>query len=271
MTGRRTMTDFAHQMRWLADAAYPEAEKVRVVLDNLNTHRPASLYEAFEPKEARRVIQRLEFHYTPKHGSWQWLSAAPNGKWKAAALRPSSDALAGVIPLTRKRRRSGWCWTTCRIDPPPCTRPCSSQSRGRRVIQRLPEFHYTPKHGSWLNPASSTGQAMAETGVQRLQQCGPIGALTTAELKMKRPSNGKSQPWRPSGIRLRQPSTGDSPRPMPGTSSGVSIHRFHTDAVLAIPPHSWNTSLFTPLFIHILISGRVLSFAIIFWQTGLFI
>ena len=70
VTGRRTMTDFAHQMRWLADSAYPEAEKIRVVLDNLNTHRPASLYEAFEPKEARRVIQRLEFHYTPKHGSW---------------------------------------------------------------------------------------------------------------------------------------------------------------------------------------------------------
>ena len=70
VTGRRTMEDFAHQMRWLADAAYPEPEKVRVVLDNLNTHRPASLYETFEPKEARRVIQRLEFHYTPKHGSW---------------------------------------------------------------------------------------------------------------------------------------------------------------------------------------------------------
>lgn len=70
VTGRRTMEDFAQQMRWLADAAYPEAEKVRVVLDNLNTHRPASLYETFEPAEARRVIQRLEFHYTPKHGSW---------------------------------------------------------------------------------------------------------------------------------------------------------------------------------------------------------
>ena len=70
VTERRTMEDFAHQMRWLADAAYPEAEKVRVVLDNLNTHRTASLYETFEPKEARRVIQRLEFHYTPKHGSW---------------------------------------------------------------------------------------------------------------------------------------------------------------------------------------------------------
>ena len=70
VTGRRAMEDFAHQMRWLADAAYPAAEKVRVVLDNLNTHRPASLYETFKPEEARRVIQRLEFHYTPKHGSW---------------------------------------------------------------------------------------------------------------------------------------------------------------------------------------------------------
>ena len=78
VTERRTMEDFAHQMRWLADAAYPEAEKVRVVLDNLNTHRAASLYETFEPKEARRVIQRLEFHYTPKHGSkhGSWLNMA---------------------------------------------------------------------------------------------------------------------------------------------------------------------------------------------------
>jgi hypothetical protein len=70
VTERRTMIDFAHQMRWLVDEAYPEAEKIRVVLDNLNTHRPASLYHAFEPAEARRVLNRLEFHYTPKHGSW---------------------------------------------------------------------------------------------------------------------------------------------------------------------------------------------------------
>ena len=70
VTERRTMKDFAHQMRWLVDTAYPEVAKIRVVLDNLNTHRPASLYQAFEPKEARRVIRRLEFHYTPKHGSW---------------------------------------------------------------------------------------------------------------------------------------------------------------------------------------------------------
>ncbi len=70
VTERRTMVDFAQQMRWLVDTAYPEVAKVRVVLDNLNTHRPASLYQTFEPKEARRVIKRLEFHHTPKHGSW---------------------------------------------------------------------------------------------------------------------------------------------------------------------------------------------------------
>ncbi len=70
VTEQRTMADFAHQMRWLVDEAYPEAEVVRVVLDNLNTHRPASLYQAFVPAEARRIVRRLEFHYTPKHGSW---------------------------------------------------------------------------------------------------------------------------------------------------------------------------------------------------------
>jgi DDE superfamily endonuclease len=67
---RRTMQDFAGQMRWLVDQAYPEAELMRVVLDNLNTHRPASLYQTFEPAEARRILKRLEFHPSPKHGSW---------------------------------------------------------------------------------------------------------------------------------------------------------------------------------------------------------
>ena len=70
VTEQRTMQDFAQQMRWLVDEAYPEAEVIRVVLDNLNTHRPASLYETFAPAEARRILKGLEFHYTPKHGSW---------------------------------------------------------------------------------------------------------------------------------------------------------------------------------------------------------
>lgn len=69
-TTQRTMVDFAHQMKWLVDEQYPEAERIRVVLDQLNTHKPASLYEAFAPEEARRIRRKLEFHFTPKHGSW---------------------------------------------------------------------------------------------------------------------------------------------------------------------------------------------------------
>ena len=57
-------------MRELSDVHYPEAEKIVVVMDNLNTHSPASFYEAFAPEEARRLTNRFEFHYTPKHGSW---------------------------------------------------------------------------------------------------------------------------------------------------------------------------------------------------------
>ena len=70
ITERRTMEDFAHQPPHLVDEAYPDAPVVRVVLDNLNTHRMASLYETFPAAEARRIVRRLEFHHTPKHASW---------------------------------------------------------------------------------------------------------------------------------------------------------------------------------------------------------
>ena len=70
VTMQRTMHDFAHQMRWLVDDRYPDAKVIRVVLDNLNTHRHAALYETFAPVEARRILTKLEFHYTPKHASW---------------------------------------------------------------------------------------------------------------------------------------------------------------------------------------------------------
>jgi hypothetical protein len=70
VTEQRTAVDFAHQMKWLVDEGYPEAEVIRVVLDNLNTHSPASLYQAYPPEEARRIARRLEFHSTPKHASW---------------------------------------------------------------------------------------------------------------------------------------------------------------------------------------------------------
>ena len=66
----RTAVDWAHEIKYLSDVMYPDAEKIILVMDNLNTHKPASLYKAFPPAEARRIIKRLEIHYTPKHGSW---------------------------------------------------------------------------------------------------------------------------------------------------------------------------------------------------------
>lgn len=70
VTERRTAVDFAHLIREVVDEQYPQAEKIVLVMDNLNTHRPASLYEAFPPAEARRLLERVEIHHTPKHGSW---------------------------------------------------------------------------------------------------------------------------------------------------------------------------------------------------------
>lgn len=67
---RRTAKDFALAMKLLVDELYPQAETIRLVLDNLNTHTPAALYGTFEPAEARRIARKLEFHYTPKHASW---------------------------------------------------------------------------------------------------------------------------------------------------------------------------------------------------------
>lgn len=70
VTARRTKLDFAAVLRDLVDVHFPQAEKVVLVCDNLNTHHPSVLYEAFAPAEARRIATRLEWHYTPKHGSW---------------------------------------------------------------------------------------------------------------------------------------------------------------------------------------------------------
>jgi len=70
ITERRTRKDWAHQIKEMLDVRYPKATKIRLVMDNLNTHNIASLYETFPPAEARRLAERLEIHFTPKHGSW---------------------------------------------------------------------------------------------------------------------------------------------------------------------------------------------------------
>ena len=66
----RTAVDWAEEIKYTVDVMYPEAEKILLVMDNLNTHKPSSLYKRSKPKEARRIIKKLDIHYTPKHGSW---------------------------------------------------------------------------------------------------------------------------------------------------------------------------------------------------------
>ena len=66
----RTAVDWAEEIKYLVDTMYPDAEKIVLVMDNLNTHKPASLYKRYPPEEARRITKKLEIHYTPKHGSW---------------------------------------------------------------------------------------------------------------------------------------------------------------------------------------------------------
>ena len=100
ITERRTKEDFALQMQWLVDQAYPDVPVVRLVLDNLNTHRVASLYETFPPAEARRIAQRLEFHYTPKHGSWLNMAEIEFSVFSRTCLRqrlPDEESLCREI------------------------------------------------------------------------------------------------------------------------------------------------------------------------------
>ena len=109
ITERRTMQDFAQQMRWLVDEAYPEVPVVRVVLDNLNTHRVASLYETFPAAKARRIAKRLEFHYTPKHGSWLNMAEIEFSVLSRSCLKqrlPDEDALRREVGASVQERNA---------------------------------------------------------------------------------------------------------------------------------------------------------------------
>lgn len=116
---RRTSSDFAQQMQLLV-ARYPEAEVLRVVLDNLNTHTPAALYQTFPAEEARRLTQKLEFHYTPKHGSWLNMAEI---EWSVLSRQALKGRLADITAVEarinpwqaeRNQRRAtvNWCFST---------------------------------------------------------------------------------------------------------------------------------------------------------------
>jgi hypothetical protein len=102
VTERRTKTDWAHQIKELVDERYPQAERIVLVVDNLNTHTPASLYEAFEPQEARRLAKKLEIHYTPKHGSW--LNTWPRSSLVCSAANASTGECRTSRASIEKRK-----------------------------------------------------------------------------------------------------------------------------------------------------------------------
>ena len=107
VTERRTIEDFAHQMRWLVDEAYPDVPVIRLVLDNLNTHRKGSLYQTFPAEEARRIAKRLEFHYTPKHGSWLNMAEIEFSVFSRACLGqrlPDEESLRREVQALEQER-----------------------------------------------------------------------------------------------------------------------------------------------------------------------
>lgn len=120
VTEQRTKLDFAAQMKLIC-AHYPEAELIRIVLDNLSTHTPASLYAAFPPHEARSLVRRLEFHYTPKHASWLDMAEVEIGVLSRQCLKrriPDRETLVReTAAWTTRRNAEGakihWRFTAC--------------------------------------------------------------------------------------------------------------------------------------------------------------
>jgi transposase len=120
VTSQRTATDFAACMRELVDVDFPQAEQVRVVMDNLSTHTPGALYEAFSPPEARRLLRRLEFHFTPKHASWLNMAEIEIGVLRGQCLDRRIDnrerLKREIAAWERQRNAAGarvkWMFTT---------------------------------------------------------------------------------------------------------------------------------------------------------------
>lgn len=120
VTDRRTAIDYAHALADLADIHFPDADKIVLVQDNLNTHRPASLYQAFPPAEARRLTERFEVHYTPKHGSWLDMAEIELGVLSSQCLDrriPDKQTLTTQVAAWQDHRnkhhaKADWRFTT---------------------------------------------------------------------------------------------------------------------------------------------------------------
>lgn len=120
VTDRHTALDYAQVLKELSDTHFPGAAKIVLVQDNLNTHKPASLYEAFPPAEARRLVERFEWHYTPKHGSWLDMAESELGVLSSQCLDrriPDQQVLKEEVEAweadrNRKHAKADWQFTT---------------------------------------------------------------------------------------------------------------------------------------------------------------
>ena len=120
VTERRTAIDYAHALKDLSDVHFPDAKTIVLVQDNLNTHTPASLYEAFPAPEARRLVERFEWHYTPKHGSWLDLAESELGVLASQCLDrriPDHQTLIAEVAAwqpdrNRHHAKADWHFTT---------------------------------------------------------------------------------------------------------------------------------------------------------------
>jgi hypothetical protein len=130
VTDRRTAQDFAHCMKDLVDVHFPEATLISVVMDNLNTHTPAALYEAFTPADARRILRKLDLRYTPKHGSWLNMAEIEFAVLSTQSLDqrlPSQAAVRRTVALWETRRNAEQIKVNWRF----------TLSKARRTLKRL--------------------------------------------------------------------------------------------------------------------------------------
>jgi transposase len=147
-TERRTSVDFAHFLRRLSDEEYLEAERIVLVLDNLSTHSLGSLYETFDPVEARRLVERFELHFTPKHGSWLNIAEI-----ELSVL--ARQALDQRIPSLPRLRTTLTAWLAQRSDAPVRWRFTTNQAR----IKLLHLYPETPQPRNRASRRGVGGQA----------------------------------------------------------------------------------------------------------------
>jgi hypothetical protein len=129
-TQQRKKVDFAQCMKELVDVHFPDAQSIRVVLDNLNTHSPAALYEAFAPEEARRILRKLEFHFTPKHGSWLNMAEIEISILSRQCLKQRVGSLEQLADIAEK-------WTTARNAQQATINWCFDVTQARTKLARL--------------------------------------------------------------------------------------------------------------------------------------